>query len=36
VVGAEFVEQHGGTVVLIDLVEGKSTTKTIEKMRKTT
>ncbi|MHC4955827.1 MAG: D-glycero-beta-D-manno-heptose 1-phosphate adenylyltransferase [Planctomycetota bacterium] len=32
VVGREFVESYGGEVVLIDLVEGHSTTKTIEKM----
>ncbi len=33
VVGAEIVERHGGRVVLIDLVEGKSTTGTIARMR---
>ena len=33
VVGGAFVEAHGGRVVLIDLVEGKSTTGTIAKMR---
>ena len=32
VVGREFVESYGGKVVLADLVEGKSTTDTIEKM----
>jgi D-beta-D-heptose 7-phosphate kinase/D-beta-D-heptose 1-phosphate adenosyltransferase len=34
VVGAEFVESYGGRVALIDLVPGKSTTGTIERMRK--
>jgi D-beta-D-heptose 7-phosphate kinase/D-beta-D-heptose 1-phosphate adenosyltransferase len=34
VVGGDYVEQHGGRVVLIDLVEGKSTTGTIAKMRR--
>ena len=33
VIGREFVESHGGKVVLADLVEGKSSTATIEKMR---
>ncbi len=33
VVGGDYVEQHGGRVVLIDLVEGKSTTATIGKLR---
>ncbi len=33
VVGADEVESHGGRVVLVDLVEGRSTTGTIEKMR---
>jgi D-beta-D-heptose 7-phosphate kinase/D-beta-D-heptose 1-phosphate adenosyltransferase len=33
VVGAGVVERHGGRVVLIDLVAGKSTTGTIERMR---
>ncbi|MDD5458253.1 MAG: bifunctional heptose 7-phosphate kinase/heptose 1-phosphate adenyltransferase [Phycisphaerae bacterium] len=33
VIGREFVESHGGKVVLTDLVEGKSSTATIEKMR---
>jgi D-beta-D-heptose 7-phosphate kinase / D-beta-D-heptose 1-phosphate adenosyltransferase len=33
VVGAETVEQHGGKVVLIDLVQGRSTTGTIAKLR---
>jgi D-beta-D-heptose 7-phosphate kinase / D-beta-D-heptose 1-phosphate adenosyltransferase len=34
VVGAEIVESSGGKVVLIDLVEGRSTTETIEKLRR--
>lgn len=33
VVGREFVESYGGKVVLAPLVEGKSSTATIEKMR---
>ncbi len=33
VVGQEFVESYGGKVVLAPLVEGKSTTATIEKMK---
>lgn len=33
VVGADIVQQHGGKVVLLDLVDGLSTTRTIEKMR---
>jgi len=33
VIGQEFVESYGGKVVLAPLVEGKSTTTTIEKMR---
>jgi|FrelakmetLWP11LW_1041352.scaffolds.fasta_scaffold02617_3 D-beta-D-heptose 7-phosphate kinase/D-beta-D-heptose 1-phosphate adenosyltransferase len=33
VIGREFVESHGGKVVLSPMVEGKSTTSTIEKMR---
>jgi len=33
VVGAEFVEQSGGRVVLIPLVAGRSTTSVIEKIR---
>ncbi|HYF15471.1 MAG TPA: D-glycero-beta-D-manno-heptose 1-phosphate adenylyltransferase [Phycisphaerales bacterium] len=33
VVGAAFVESYGGRVALIDLVPGKSTTGTIEKMQ---
>lgn len=33
VVGAEFVESCGGRVELVDLVAGRSTTATIEKMR---
>jgi len=33
VVGAEVVEEHGGKVVILDLIDGLSTTRTIEKMR---
>ena len=33
VVGREFIESYGGKVVLAPLVEGKSSTATIEKMR---
>lgn len=33
VVGGEFVESYGGRVALIDLVEGRSTTGTIAKLR---
>jgi rfaE bifunctional protein nucleotidyltransferase chain/domain len=33
VVGQEFVESRGGKVMLADLVEGKSSTSTIEKMQ---
>jgi D-beta-D-heptose 7-phosphate kinase/D-beta-D-heptose 1-phosphate adenosyltransferase len=33
VVGREFVEAHGGKVVLAPLVEGKSSTATIEKIK---
>ncbi len=33
VIGAEFVESYGGKVVLAPLVEGKSSTATIEKLR---
>ncbi len=33
VVGAEIVERHGGRVELVSLVEGKSTTGVIQKMR---
>ncbi|GJQ28144.1 MAG: bifunctional protein HldE [Phycisphaerae bacterium] len=33
VVGASFVESHGGRVVLVDLVEGKSTTTTIRRLK---
>jgi D-beta-D-heptose 7-phosphate kinase/D-beta-D-heptose 1-phosphate adenosyltransferase len=33
VVGAEFVESYGGKVVLAPLVEGKSSTATIEKLK---
>jgi len=35
VVGADLVESYGGRVELIDLVEGKSTTKTLERIRST-
>jgi D-beta-D-heptose 7-phosphate kinase/D-beta-D-heptose 1-phosphate adenosyltransferase len=31
--GRDIVEAHGGKVVLADMVEGKSTTATIEKLR---
>ena len=34
VVGREFVESYGGQVVLLDLVEGHSTTATIERANK--
>jgi len=34
VVGAEFVEKHGGKVELIDYLAGYSTTKIIDKMEK--
>lgn len=33
VVGAEFVKSYGGKVLLAPLIEGKSTTATIEKMK---
>jgi D-beta-D-heptose 7-phosphate kinase/D-beta-D-heptose 1-phosphate adenosyltransferase len=33
VIGAEFIESYGGRVVLAPLVEGKSSTATIEKLR---
>ena len=33
VVGADIVEANGGRVVLLDLIDGLSTTRTIEKMR---
>jgi D-beta-D-heptose 7-phosphate kinase/D-beta-D-heptose 1-phosphate adenosyltransferase len=33
VIGQEFVESYGGRIVLAPLVEGKSSTTTIEKMR---
>ncbi|GAG98959.1 unnamed protein product, partial [marine sediment metagenome] len=33
VVGAEFVESYGGKVVLAPLIEGKSSTSVIEKMK---
>jgi rfaE bifunctional protein nucleotidyltransferase chain/domain len=32
--GRDIVEAHGGRVVLADLVEGKSTTSTLEKIRR--
>lgn len=32
VVGADFVQKHGGRVVLVDLVPGQSTTSTIQRM----
>ncbi len=35
VVGAEIVEAHGGQVVILDLIDGLSTTGTIAKMRET-
>lgn len=35
VVGGEFVESYGGRVELIDLVEGRSTTNIIERVRST-
>ncbi|CAG0968257.1 D-beta-D-heptose 7-phosphate kinase / D-beta-D-heptose 1-phosphate adenosyltransferase [Phycisphaerales bacterium] len=34
VVGGKFVESYGGRVALIELVEGKSTSSTIERMRR--
>ncbi len=34
IVGAEFVQKHGGKVALINVVEGKSTTSIIDKIRK--
>lgn len=34
VVGAEIVSQHGGRVVILELIDGLSTTRTIEKMRR--
>jgi D-beta-D-heptose 7-phosphate kinase/D-beta-D-heptose 1-phosphate adenosyltransferase len=33
VIGAEFIESYGGKVVLAPLVEGKSSTATIKKIR---
>jgi D-beta-D-heptose 7-phosphate kinase/D-beta-D-heptose 1-phosphate adenosyltransferase len=36
VVGREFVESHGGKVVLLDLLEGYSTTGLLDRIRKTT
>ncbi len=33
VVGGDLVEAHGGRIVLLDLIDGLSTTRTIEKMR---
>jgi D-beta-D-heptose 7-phosphate kinase/D-beta-D-heptose 1-phosphate adenosyltransferase len=35
VVGAEIVEAHGGRVVILDLIDGLSTTGTIARMRET-
>jgi len=35
VIGRDFVESYGGSVVLAPLVEGKSSTATIEKIRRT-
>ena len=35
VVGREWVEQHGGQVVLVPLVAGRSTTNLVEKIRAT-
>jgi D-beta-D-heptose 7-phosphate kinase / D-beta-D-heptose 1-phosphate adenosyltransferase len=32
VVGGDFVEAHGGRVVFVDLVEGRSTTNIIRKI----
>lgn len=34
IVGAEFVEQTGGKIIIIPFLEGKSTSKIIEKMSK--
>ena len=34
VVGADFVEQHGGRLELLSLVPGESTTRLVERMRK--
>ncbi|MCZ6604611.1 MAG: bifunctional heptose 7-phosphate kinase/heptose 1-phosphate adenyltransferase, partial [Alphaproteobacteria bacterium] len=34
VVGGDFVEAHGGRVILAELVPGHSTTRTISKLRK--
>jgi bifunctional ADP-heptose synthase (sugar kinase/adenylyltransferase) len=31
--GRDIVEAHGGKVVLAEMVEGRSTTSTIEKLR---
>jgi D-beta-D-heptose 7-phosphate kinase/D-beta-D-heptose 1-phosphate adenosyltransferase len=33
IIGADFVESYGGKVALAPLVEGKSSTATIEKMK---
>lgn len=33
IVGADIVEQHGGKVVVVPLLEGRSTTSIIEKMK---
>jgi D-beta-D-heptose 7-phosphate kinase/D-beta-D-heptose 1-phosphate adenosyltransferase len=35
VVGRDIVEAHGGEVVLVDLVQGFSTTRIVEKSRAT-
>jgi D-beta-D-heptose 7-phosphate kinase/D-beta-D-heptose 1-phosphate adenosyltransferase len=34
VIGREFVESHGGKVILAPMVDGKSTTATLEKMKR--
>jgi D-beta-D-heptose 7-phosphate kinase/D-beta-D-heptose 1-phosphate adenosyltransferase len=34
VIGREFVESYGGKVILAPMVDGKSTTATIEKMKR--
>ncbi|MBL0942662.1 MAG: bifunctional heptose 7-phosphate kinase/heptose 1-phosphate adenyltransferase, partial [Alphaproteobacteria bacterium] len=34
VVGAEFVQSYGGTVILVELVTGQSTTYTIQQLKK--
>ena len=35
VVGREWVEQHGGQVVLVPLVQGRSTTNVVQKILQT-